>query len=226
MTFTWFSIYGVNRAPEMDTMGWHTEPESYDIFAEIRDEMKAEILDSMRDREQIVDKRRVLNPAKPNQAKMELMYPLEARFQLQDVYFNILERMIGKSSNPEFGRSAISDMGGTAMFHGETHDVTEPARELLALVAEHNDHPAYEFQYSYLGSRSWEARQKARKKGRYAVESLGVAVLKGGYEMQVKLNTLESGYSFLCSFPNHLAHEAFMETNLFKQIGQWHSGAE
>lgn len=134
--------------------------------------------------------------------------------------------LISQSSVDQYVVRAILSIGRTAKFEGEVHNVTEPARELLALAVKHNDFPTYDVTYYYLGARAWKDREKSRKKLKEpAVEQLGTVTLENGAVAVVSLGIEKEGYIFNLNFGSDDDLIRFFKSKLF-QRAQWHSGAE
>jgi hypothetical protein len=167
-----------------------------------------------------------LHLATPTNPVFEHQFEISTFDDLRVLVQEMVTKMIRDSMSDFYSVHACSDIGGTAWFEGQMHNVREDALSFLKQIAHLNDYPEYDITYHALGPRSWKDREKARKKWKKPIhEDLGTATLENGAVAKVGLGIEKEGYVFYLNFENDDDFIKSYHSKLFQKT-KWHSGAE
>ncbi len=146
--------------------------------------------------------------------------------ELRGLVQEMVTKMVRDSMSDFYSVQAISNLGRSAWFQGEMHNLREDASDFLKKITHVNDYPDYDITYHALGPRSWKEREKSRKKWKQSIhEDLGTATLENGTVAKVSLCIEKEGYVFYLNFENDDDYIKFYHSKLFQKT-KWHSGAE
>lgn len=146
--------------------------------------------------------------------------------ELRELVHRMVAPMIQDSMSDFYSVHACSNLGSSAWFQGEPHNVKEDALAFLKRIDQMNDFPFHDITYHSLGPRSWKDREKARKKWKKPIhEELGTTTLENGAVAKVGLGIEREGYVFYLNVDNDDDLIRFFKSKLF-QKAHWHSGAE
>ena len=146
--------------------------------------------------------------------------------ELKRCFLEMLGDLLADSPDENYLFKASLGFGAAACFEGETHNVSPVIRDLLPLVQDVNDYPAYNLTYYPCGPRNWRDREKSRKKLKSpGIEDLGTLTMENGVVATVSLRIEKEGYVFYLNFESDDDIINFYDTKLFQKT-KWHSGAE
>jgi len=162
----------------------------------------------------------------PDLGEFSLSFELSRFGALKTRFKLLLEQVLADSPCQVYRFRSSVDFGGAAKYEGEIHNVSSVIHDLLPLVSQVNDFPAYDVTHYPLGPRSWKDREKSRKKWKQLIhEELGSTTLENGSVARVSLGIEKEGYVFNLHFENDDDFIKFYHSKLFQET-KWHSGAE